>query len=217
MAGVIEDPPRYWLRRHVFACDAGRYRIFLDLLRDRYCSVARERVLVATQALAASGLLTLDPAEGHAKQTVIERPMVSLRDTDSRTGMASTARSPLAIAVACTRASWTLRFSTLHATVERVARRKRECENARSAFDWERASAVVRRFKAWRSWFPRDHLCLFDSLALLECLAREGLYPQWVFGVYPEPFEAHCWLQQDAVVLNDTVDEVRPFTPILVI
>jgi hypothetical protein len=60
-------------------------------------------------------------------------------------------------------------------------------------------------------------VCLFDSLALIHFLAQYGLYPDWVFGVSADPFEAHCWVQAGQVVLNDTVERVSAFTPILTI
>jgi len=62
----------------------------------------------------------------------------------------------------------------------------------------------------------RDH-CLFDSLALLNFLALDGLSAHWVIGVKVQPFGAHSWLQQGSTVLNDQHDRVRRFTPILVV
>jgi hypothetical protein len=43
------------------------------------------------------------------------------------------------------------------------------------------------------------------------------VYPDWVFGVNADPFEAHCWVQAGNVVLNDTVAWVSGFTPIMVV
>lgn len=59
--------------------------------------------------------------------------------------------------------------------------------------------------------------CLYDSLALLNFLAGEGLFPTWVIGVRTRPFGAHSWLQSGPVVLNDLHDHVRRFRPILVV
>jgi hypothetical protein len=72
-------------------------------------------------------------------------------------------------------------------------------------------------FHALRQYYPREYLCLFDSLALVEFLARYDVFPHWVFAVKMEPFGAHCWVQDGSVVLNDTVEYVREFTPIMVI
>jgi hypothetical protein len=59
--------------------------------------------------------------------------------------------------------------------------------------------------------------CLLDSLTLLHFLSADGIYPDWVFGVKTEPFDAHCWVQQGEVVLNDVPDRVRQYSPILVV
>jgi len=57
--------------------------------------------------------------------------------------------------------------------------------------------------------------CLFDSLALLNFLASFSLFPQWIFGVQMRPFVAHCWVQHENAVLNDTPERVRDYVPIM--
>jgi hypothetical protein len=59
--------------------------------------------------------------------------------------------------------------------------------------------------------------CVLESIVLLELFARHALYPTWVFGVHARPFAAHCWLQHDDVVLNDTVEHISHYTPIMMI
>ena len=221
-------PACYWLRRHVFVCDAGRYCVFLDLARDRYCSIVSERVPQAAKVLAARGLLTSNPDDGHDwAPAQIPPPMASLLDSTAvgHHAHGSAARDERSVPIflaACTRAQLTLRFSTIQKTVERVARRKYNhriagYEGPPPVFDLERAACAVTGFERLRPWFPRNYRCLFDSLALIEVLAHHGLFPSWVFGVYPEPFEAHCWIQEGSVVLNDRVAHVSAFTPVLVV
>jgi hypothetical protein len=38
-----------------------------------------------------------------------------------------------------------------------------------------------------------------------------------VIAVRTGPFAAHCWLQTDLFLINESLDEARNFTPILVI
>ncbi|GAD58270.1 hypothetical protein MBEBAB_0520 [Brevundimonas abyssalis TAR-001] len=38
-----------------------------------------------------------------------------------------------------------------------------------------------------------------------------------VFGIKLVPFGAHCWVQAGETVLNDTVDNVSEYTPIMVV
>ncbi|NML08058.1 lasso peptide biosynthesis B2 protein [Sphingomonas sp. G-3-2-10] len=73
------------------------------------------------------------------------------------------------------------------------------------AFAFERARRMV----------PIARNCLLDSLALDHWLASRGIGSQLVFGIAPEPFAAHCWLQTRHSILNDSYDHVSGFTPIL--
>lgn len=59
--------------------------------------------------------------------------------------------------------------------------------------------------------------CLVRSLSIARLLGARGLACDLVFGVKLEPFAAHCWVQSGDVLLNDRPDNVRSFTPILVI
>ncbi len=65
--------------------------------------------------------------------------------------------------------------------------------------------------------FTSKSECLFDSLTLLNFLARYGIFPDWVFGVQARPFAAHCWVQLDEIVFNDTVEHVGGYTPIMTV
>jgi hypothetical protein len=66
-------------------------------------------------------------------------------------------------------------------------------------------------------FFAAKDACLFDALSLSEFLATYGVFPNWVFGVQSRPFAAHCWLQLDGLVLNDTIEHVERYTPIMVV
>lgn len=59
--------------------------------------------------------------------------------------------------------------------------------------------------------------CLPRSLALALRLARHGCQANVVFGVRLAPFAAHCWVQAREEVLNDELEDVLRYTPILVV
>ena len=87
-----------------------------------------------------------------------------------------------------------------------------------AALDVDRARRLVEAFARYRVFlFSSRNECLFDSLALIEFLARYDIYPDWVFGVQTRPFAAHCWVQHGDIVFNDTVEYVGGFTPIMVV
>lgn len=78
-------------------------------------------------------------------------------------------------------------------------------------------SALARRYLSARRFVPVKGNCLLDSLALLRLLgpARHGA--MLVFGVKLHPFAAHCWVQEDDLVLNDRLENVASFSPVRVI
>ncbi len=59
--------------------------------------------------------------------------------------------------------------------------------------------------------------CLRTSVGLIDFLARRDCFPCLVIGVRMYPFASHAWVQDGLMVLNDTVDQVAPYTPIVVI
>jgi hypothetical protein len=113
------------------------------------------------------------------------------------------------------RASRELLRQRFQATVEAVRARKKRDVSRAGPVDIERARSLMLVFERLRLFYPRPYLCLFDSLALIHFLARFDVYPDWVFGVNADPFEAHCWVQAGNVVLNDTLARVSGFTPIM--
>jgi hypothetical protein len=107
-----------------------------------------------------------------------------------------------------------LRDQPIQEVVQARIERRRKFSDV-VAFDFGQATQPVRAFTTLRPFIPRNYLCLFDSLALLDFLAEYRLFPDFVFGVIADPFEAHCWLQADGVVINDSVERVSLYKPIM--
>lgn len=59
--------------------------------------------------------------------------------------------------------------------------------------------------------------CLPRSIALALCLAARGVRSQVIIGVKIAPFGAHCWVQAGDLVLNESVEEVLRYQPIIAI
>lgn len=64
-------------------------------------------------------------------------------------------------------------------------------------------------------FFSVEGACRFHSIALLKYLIAARIPADWVFGVRLSPFAAHCWVEWNSTVLNDDIDHVREFHPIL--
>lgn len=104
-------------------------------------------------------------------------------------------------------------ISTIQAVVERRSARYRSLPD----LDVLRASFLVDLFTRWHTLFSRPQGCLYDSLSLLHFLSTFNIFPSLVFGVIPDPFQAHCWLQHRTTVINDAVSRVSNYTPIMLV
>jgi hypothetical protein len=119
-------------------------------------------------------------------------------------------------------ASFSLRHRRFNDVIDKARERRRIWERRRGvaqlALHHTRAHQLVATF-AWLRpfFFTAKDACLFEGLALGKFLASYGVHPRWVFGVQTRPFAAHCWLQQDGVVLNDAVEYVSRYTPIMMV
>jgi Transglutaminase-like superfamily len=118
---------------------------------------------------------------------------------------------------ASTLAAYRVRTLSLQAVVRRVATRKARTISHKP-FDYRLAAelaCVYRRLQAFV--FTGRNRCLLQSLSFANFLSCYGLFPDWVFGVQTRPFAAHCWLQQDHYLLNETPEGVKRFTPIFAV
>lgn len=77
---------------------------------------------------------------------------------------------------------------------------------------------LITQFAMLRVWFytARD-ACLLDSLTMASVLRRHNIDARLHIGVAVMPFSAHAWIQVGSCVLDDTVEHVCGYTPILVL
>lgn len=89
-------------------------------------------------------------------------------------------------------------------------------EGPAATLDPPAAIAAAQRFWSLLPYLPIDGECLVRSAMLMQFLRSLGLSADWVFGVRLCPFTAHCWVQVGEVCLNDDVERLVAYTPILV-
>ncbi|WP_421732052.1 lasso peptide biosynthesis B2 protein [Brevundimonas sp.] len=82
--------------------------------------------------------------------------------------------------------------------------------------DVSRTIVAGGRFWSLLPYLPVEGECLVRSALLMRFLHGLGLKADWVFGVRLNPFTAHCWVQVDGVCLNDDVERLVAYTPIMV-
>lgn len=77
-----------------------------------------------------------------------------------------------------------------------------------------RVAGIVEWFASLRIFIPRTGRCLVQSLLLMHFLRLLRIHSELVFGVRTHPFEAHCWVEWNSYVLNDSIDHVCWYTVI---
>lgn len=237
----------YYVPADVHICRVGRHYVLLDLAHDRYHSIPAAALLrvftdaggyrvaevAAGRVTANPGLFSRQPARELVAAGLLQatpcRPSVPSRESLApatgdihRAAISSdTLDVPLSDSLRITRALITahlsLAFRSLRRIVCGLAAEKAASRAFEESADLSRTLTLARAFAAVRPYFPRNYLCLFDSLALLKYLYSYGLHPTWVFAVREEPFYAHCWVQAGSVVLNDHCDRVRCYAPIMAV
>ncbi len=216
---------RYNLPAGISFCEVDGQLVFLDLGRDRYFRIgasleqafrsavdgAGEVAEDQIERLRANGLITSDVVPETLERAVATEPTASLVERRQRRASVQ----PILLgemAIRLLHARHIVRRGGLPGAISAL----RAGKDRQSAPD--RCSlSLVRPYLACRGLLPFAPNCLRDSLALAFYLNRRGAPFQLVFGVKLAPFAAHCWLQDGPLVLNDSLDSVADFKPILVV
>ena len=118
-------------------------------------------------------------------------------------------------AKAASSAYLSLRLRSLQSIASNVLRRRLRSRSGSASDDRSLREGVAAYTQLRPLVFTVRDKCLFDSLAMLDFLAAEGLHVNWLIGVKTHPFTAHSWLQSGSFVLNDHHEHVRSYRPIL--
>ena len=73
---------------------------------------------------------------------------------------------------------------------------------------------IARSDQSLNYFTPSRDRCLPHSLAFVRVCRSRGIAAQLILGVISRPFSAHAWAQDGERVLNDSLENVRRFTPI---
>lgn len=199
--------------------DPGNVRSSQDGSSNEKSGTEESTVVVAEtiKALIEQGLLTADGADGKdALPVTIDMPSLDLGVDFGRRPVIRL-RDLGWFLIAAARVALGLRWDSIENIIRRMERRKlhHHADEHNSSGQIEDLIAVYKTLRPWM--FTGKGHCLFDSLAMIEFLASYGIYPTLVFGVKMHPFVAHCWLQHENIVVNDNVDHVTFYTPIMAV
>ena len=214
----------YGLRTGVSYCEVAGQLLFLDVGRDRYfclsetSEAAFRRVVQGTQATAAdaaalAGMIgdgLLVPGVSSRSCPPIPRPRASLIELlDGSSSITAT----LGAIASLTRARAALRLLGLGPTLAKLPQRVGTPSNAEQEATAMQVASAYQQAGLLVTALDR---CLPRSIAVAHRCRRLGIPVDLVLGVRLQPFAAHCWVQLGDTIVNDRLDKVRNFTPILV-
>lgn len=231
------------LASHVRGCHSDGQVILLDLRHNKYLGVggkhlpalahaiegwpgcpSAEHVPVTpadldalTRPLLSKGLLTDQPFK-RLSGGFVEEAISSLDAQDAMHSASIGPRRLYRFLRSAAAAAMSLRYRSLGSIADAVASRRARLEKDSQPPSADALRNAVAAYEKLRPLvFTARDKCLYDSLALVNFLAYEGIFARWVIGVQTRPFGAHSWAQSGGIVLNDQHDHVRRFCPILVV
>ena len=222
------------LAPHVYWCLTDDHAVLLDTKREKYYGIHSQGLSVfldhsdpgieslpaETQRLITrmrqAGVVIASPdAVNSRPRTNYEHPTVPLIEGYVEERVSLRFRDGLLFLKAHIQAMFLLRFRRLDQIIRRLEKRRRSPRVSVNE-DLSRLRVLVGKFRRLHPLlFSSRENCVRDSLALIEFLAAQGFAVTWLIGVHTRPFEAHSWVQQNGVVLNDSPGHVRRYTPIL--
>ncbi len=220
----------YIFRPGLHACDVAGSLVFLDLPADRYFLLAPS---LNTACLRLCSGHDTDPTNQLAIHRLVDRDIVRSIDgairptlcaplachtpTGRNRGIEATSSSVITALAQYAFAAVDLKCRSLDRVLNGIARSwlcKKRVLGVRSARD--PAEVACAFMAADRLITLRGH-CLVRSIAITRTMVARGVAPDLVLGVKLRPFEAHCWVQHDNMLISDDPGTVAPFTPILIV
>jgi len=239
------DMSVYYLPHYVSACISNNEIIFLDAKRDNYYSFPLPASkllapLAETRSLDISKLTTLPEGnvfiENGILTKLIKEKMLICKQDNRKLFSSRQYHKPLSD---CSNAHFTpfypitfqyvllflraffwailtTKILGIYQTLEITAKKRTNIRKNKPSITEGDLQEIMQIFRQIRIFFytARNH-CYFDCAVLSRFLKDSGYDAVWVFGVKTDPFEAHCWVQVNEVVMTDWQLTVDSFTPIM--
>lgn len=229
--------PAFRLAPDIYFCASDGAYIFLDARTDRYFAYTGDTARLFSEIISADQADQLSRDAGQFADHLLRSGVLLRPAATGRPLRACTAPRPETsrFEQACLLAgdakssdwphmltalirSWSLkRTHSLRGVISGARRWKQHVPPGR-AIGLDEVTERTARFIALAPFlFTTKDACLFRSLFLMRFLATKGIAATWTFGVRLAPFGAHCWVEYEGAVLNDHLEHVRGFAPILTI
>jgi len=231
----------YKLGPHIHHCHLDEGLVILDIRTQKYLALPPDyrRAFHLSTNRTSDGYTESDcQPDGDALKSLLEakilvppgaagRPAVpaNLQATASMMDTAFTGGRPiirpgdtLIFLRAALMSAYKLKWTNLEHVLDGIKESKSLLSKNRVEFTTDGARVLFEAFRWHRLWtYSAAGQCLFDSLALTLFLQRKRLPATFVMGVRSKPFSAHAWVQWKGTVVNDNLEHVQRYTPILAI
>jgi len=214
------------LRRGLSYCEVGDRLVFLDTLADRYFCLSpaaeaefrdlaggRDDERAGTGEAVGMGLLVR--SAGGPPPAPCAGPRPPSRSLLDGPFPPADGTATIAAVLWLQQAKLRLRLQSLAGALAAFERAKRR--SAARTGGAEDIAAIMAGFVRASLLASVGDACLSHSYAIGRRLLARQLDASLVLGVRLGPFAAHCWVQHGDWVVNDRLDMVRTFKPILVL
>lgn len=220
------------LREGLHFCIAGERVVLLDPEVGSYRALANDQTpafrrwamghpLVGVdraRLLELKGRNVLVGSEADAPPRAMTSAQISPADSALDVGCGKVLESAVARAMAAQLVwGWRAKYWPLKRLLAALANFSPSANQMPSRPTTMQRDAIVRAFSTADMVLGSHNRCLVRSLALTACCRKRGLASTLVIGIQPNPFAAHCWVQDEGLVLNDKPDRVQMFAPILTV
>lgn len=182
----------------------------LDLCTQKYYAT--------TAAPRASDLATREHCEAatHVGNSTDLRHVIALRTARRRGALLLRYLAPMMRAFLST--TLTMRLFGPGTAIRRFRQIKRRQPPSDPEHSQQRLEDAMNAFRQLRPWlYTANNHCLLDSLVAAHYLLRVHCEPRLIVGVRTRPFRAHAWVQSGDIAVDDIVERIQLFTPIMTI
>lgn len=235
-----------YLSHHAHICTLEDSVLFLDLKRNQYATIPRSALPALQVSLAgfrsmlpsihhqvkscttatadlkdlvAHGLLTQSATHGRpVAPLTLEPPCAALAPGLRNPQGGANMRAISAFVLSYLYVGANMRARRLHALVVNLQVAAARTSPDAASTSTEHLLTLLSAFRRYRTFVYTAHdECLFNALVLTHFLHHYSVPATLVIGVRAKPFYAHAWVQVANVVVDDRLEYVLRFKPILAV
>lgn len=229
----------YWLKNGIHACIDKGFVIFLDTFSDQYYALDPRDACIAVQhmhtvpavsrqfnsstisppnittvlgKLLSAGLITPSISEGRQFEPIkIQPPSSPFEQIEIEAWPSIRPQHVISCLLSGIAAAYLLKFCSLR-TILQILSHIKYTKRKQSA---QKAIYLAQIYRFTRTLLPKDRICFYDSITFVIFCRIFGISPDLIFAVTSDPFQAHCWVQYDGIILNDAPQRTNRYTPIM--